>query len=63
MEPSDDLRYSCYGKKIYEFDTYPQDNSYNFVELKLLNPEAEPKITDYNLWNDDGDYTKESFRQ
>ena len=49
------------NNKIYEFDTYPQDNSYNFVELKLLNPEAEPKITDYNLWNDDGDYTKESF--
>ena len=64
MEPSDELRYSYVmekNNKIYEFDTYPQDNSYNFVELKLLNPEAEPKITDYNLWNDDGDYTKESF--
>ena len=64
MEPSDELRYSYVmekNDKIYEFDTYPQDNSYNFVELKLLNPEAEPKITDYNLWNDEGDYTKESF--
>lgn len=64
MEPSDELKYSYIMKKdgrTYEFDNYPLDNSYEFKELKLLNPEAEPKITDYNLWNDDGDYTKESF--
>ena len=47
--------------RTYEFDSYPLDNSYEFKELKLLNPEAEPKITDYSLWNDEGDYTKESF--
>ena len=64
MEPSDELKYSYIMEKdgrTYEFDNYPLDNSYEFKELKLLNPEAEPKITDYSLWNDEGDYTKESF--
>ena len=64
MEPSDELKYSYVMEKdgrTYEFDSYPLDNSFEFKELKLLNPEAEPKITDYSLWNDDGDYTKESF--
>ncbi|MCK5700673.1 MAG: DoxX family protein, partial [Cyclobacteriaceae bacterium] len=27
----------------------------------LLNPDAEPKITDYNVWNEDGDFTEETF--
>lgn len=45
----------------YDFDSYPNDDSYTFKELKLLNPEAEPKITDYNIWNEDKDMTKESF--
>ena len=64
MEPSDELKYSYVMEKdgrTYEFDSYPLDNTFEFKELKLLNPEAEPKITDYSLWNDDGDYTKESF--
>ena len=64
MEPSAELKYSYVMEKdgrIYEFDNYPLDNTFEFKELKLLNPEAEPKITDYSLWNNDGDYTKESF--
>jgi hypothetical protein len=29
--------------------------------MVLLNPEAEPKITDFNVWNEDGDFTEEVF--
>lgn len=64
MEPSEDLKYSYVMEKngiTYDFDSYPNDDSYTFKELKLLNPEAEPKITDYNIWNEDKDMTKESF--
>jgi len=65
MEPSEELKYTYIMEKdgvTYEFDNYPLDNSFEFKELKLLNPEAEPKITDYSLWNKDGDYTNESFQ-
>tara|TARA_B100000579_G_C22830874_1_gene855879 strand:- start:1222 stop:2367 length:1146 start_codon:yes stop_codon:yes gene_type:complete len=65
MEPSDELKYSYIMEKegrLYEFDNYPLDNSYIFKELKLLNPEAQAKITDYSLWNENGDFTEESFK-
>ena len=64
MEPSDELKYSYIMVKngiTYEFESYPNDESYVFKEIKLLNPEAEPKITDYSIWNEDKDLTKESF--
>jgi uncharacterized membrane protein YphA (DoxX/SURF4 family) len=65
MEPSEDLKYSYVmekNEKEYEFDIYPNDETYTFKELKLLNPEAEAKITDYSLWDDDKEYTKESLK-
>jgi hypothetical protein len=65
MQPSEELKYSYIMEKdgkTYEFDSYPLDNTFIFKEIKLLNPEAEPKITDYSLWNNDGDFTNESFR-
>ncbi len=44
------------------FAQYPSDSTYQFKEMKLTNPEcASPKITDFSLWNDDGDYTQKSF--
>ena len=64
MEPSEDLKYSYImekNEKEYVFDIYPNDESYTFKELRLLNPEAEAKITDYSLWNNNEDYTKESL--
>ena len=64
MEPSEELKYSYIMEKNgrnYEFDNYPNDESFTFKEIKLLNPEAEPKISDYSLWNEDGDFTNESF--
>ena len=65
MLPSEELKYSYIMEKDgrdYEFENYPMDNTFKFKEIKLLNPEAEPKITDYSLWNDDGDFTNESFK-
>ena len=65
MQPSEELKYNYIMEKdglTYEFENYPLDNTFIFKEIKLLNPEAEPKITDYSLWNNDGDFTNESFR-
>ena len=64
MEPSEELKYTYIMEKNgrkYEFDNYPYDESFTFKEIKLQNPEAQPKILDYSLWNEDGDFTNESF--
>jgi len=64
MQPSEEYQYKYIMEQDgehYEFDNYPTDTSYTFVEMILLNPEAEPKITDYSIWNEDGDFTEESF--
>lgn len=63
MQPSCTPKYSYVmikeGKE-YTFDAYP-DTTYQFKDMILTNPECMPKITDYSLWNDEGDYTKLSF--
>lgn len=64
MQPSEDYQYEYIMEKdgeLYELKRYPVDTSYKFIEMVLLNPEAEPKITDYNVWNEDGDFTDESL--
>ncbi len=64
MEPSEPYRYKYIMEKdgeTYEFTEYPQDTSYIYKDLELLNPEAQPKITDYHIWNDSEDLTQESF--
>ena len=64
MQPSEDFRYKYIMERdgeTYELENYPTDTSYKFIEMVLLNPEAEPKITDYNVWNEDGDFTEETF--
>jgi len=64
MQPSEEFKYKYIMERAgekFEFESYPQDTSYDFVEMVLLNPEAEPKITDYNVWNEDGDFTEETF--
>lgn len=60
MEPSEPLRYEYVMKKDGErvvLDAFPADKSYEFVSMDLVNPEAQPKITDLGIWNDDGDFT------
>ncbi|MFT4033267.1 MAG: DoxX family protein [Siphonobacter sp.] len=45
------------------FTKYPSDTTYQFKEMiGPLNPEAGPKITDYRLWNSEGDFTQASFQ-
>lgn len=61
MQPSEQLQYNYVMKKDGEefiFDQYPSDESYEFVEMKLVNEEALPKISDFSVWNADGEYTE-----
>lgn len=62
MLPSEELRYEYIMKKdgqTESFNAYPTDPSYEFVEMILVNPEAQPKITDLGVWSDEGEYTEE----
>lgn len=64
MLPSEDFIYEYVMEKDgkeYRFENYPTDKSYQFVAMNHLNPEAAPKITDFGVWNDEGDFTTEVF--
>lgn len=64
MKPSEPLRYRYVmekGGKTTEFEQYPSDQSYKFKEMVLVNEGAKPKITDYRIWNDESDYTQQTF--
>ncbi|MEM7549036.1 MAG: BT_3928 family protein [Bacteroidota bacterium] len=65
MKPSEELKYKYImtrNGEEFEFERYPTEADYEFKELILTNPEAQPKITDYNIWNSQGDYTEETFK-
>lgn len=65
MNPSAPFRYEytmTKDGKEYKFENYPTDNSYEYKDVELLNPEANPKITDYNIWKGDDDFTEQSFQ-
>ncbi|BDD07932.1 hypothetical protein FUAX_03640 [Fulvitalea axinellae] len=65
MQPSAEYRYLYLmekGGKEYEFDKWPTDTTYKYKDMILLNPEAEPKITDFSVWNDEGDFTQQLFK-
>lgn len=60
MQNSARLKYIYVMEKdgeTFEFETYPTEGGYTYVESKLMNPEAEAKITDLNVWQSDADYT------
>ncbi|MGA0555115.1 BT_3928 family protein [Larkinella sp. VNQ87] len=64
MQPSEPLRFSYKLEKDgkeYDFEKYPTDTTYKFKEMVLLNESAKPKITDYRVWNDAGDFTQATF--
>ena len=65
MEPSEPLRHLYIMEKdgeTYEFEQYPTDTNFQYVDIKLLNPEAQPTITDYSVWGPDGtDITNQTF--
>lgn len=64
MKPSEEMRYKYVfekdGKEL-EFEKFPTDTTLKFKEMVLLNEDAKPKITDYRAWNDEGDFTQQSF--
>lgn len=65
MQPSEPLRYVYTMERNgeqKEFTEYPPDTTWKFVSMDVANPEARPKITDYSVWNDEGDITQETFR-
>lgn len=64
MQPSEPFKYKYIMEKngkTFEFEEYPTDTTYTFKDMVLLNPEAQPKITDYNVWNEEGEFTEESL--
>jgi len=64
MAPSEPYRYKYIMEKNgkeFEFNEYPSDTTFKYKDMILLNPEAQPKITDYHIWTDDGEFTEESF--
>src|SRR5690606_32156360 len=66
MQPSEPLQYRYLMKKEGEevaFDQYPTDESYEFLDMQLKNPDALPTISDFNIWNEQGDYTEEILTQ
>ena len=65
MQPSGELQYEYVmikDGKEERLQVYPTDKSYTFKEMIVLNPEVNPKITDYGVWNDEGEYTEETFK-
>ena len=64
MKPSEEMRYKYVftkdGKEV-EYDKFPTDTTLQFKEMVLLNENAKPKITDYRAWNDEGDFTQQTF--
>ena len=65
MEPSEPFEFEYIMEKDgeqYSFKDYPSDTTYKYVSSAITNPEAEPKITDYDLQDLDGNsLTEESF--
>ncbi|MFC6997015.1 BT_3928 family protein [Rufibacter roseus] len=64
MKASAPMRYQYIMEKDgkeYTFDQFPTDKSYKFKEMVAQNPEDGPKISDFNVWNDMGDFTQEMF--
>ncbi len=65
MQPSAPLQYDYVmkrGEEVLVYEQYPNDESLEFVEMKLKNPEALPKISDFAAWNAEGDKSELMFQ-
>jgi hypothetical protein len=65
MKVSAPLRYKYIMERngeTKEFTEYPTDSTWKYKQMIALNPEDGPKITDFRVWNDEGDYTQELLR-
>ncbi|MFN6946105.1 MAG: BT_3928 family protein [Cytophagaceae bacterium] len=48
--------------KEFIFDAIPSDTNYVYKNIIIKNPgKSAPKISDYRIWNDEGDFTDSSF--
>jgi uncharacterized membrane protein YphA (DoxX/SURF4 family) len=64
MAPSEPYRYKYIMEKDgeeFEYLEYPSDTTFKYKDMIIMNPEAQPEITDYHIWTDDGEFTEESF--
>ncbi|WP_224995196.1 BT_3928 family protein [Cesiribacter sp. SM1] len=63
MQPTEPYRYTyimAKGGRDYELSEYPDaSEGYEYKDIRLLNPEAAPKITDFSIWNNEGDLTEQ----
>ncbi|MEY3450976.1 MAG: hypothetical protein RL711_801 [Bacteroidota bacterium] len=60
------------GGKVSEFEVYPTDPGYKYVSMKyeytldgekiVSDQSPMPTITDFRVWNDEGDVTEETFK-
>ncbi|GAA3919847.1 BT_3928 family protein [Hymenobacter algoricola] len=60
MKASEPMRYQYIMERngeTKEFTEYPTDTTWKYKQMVSLNPDAGPKITDFRVWNDAGDYT------
>ncbi|GAA4003097.1 DoxX family protein [Hymenobacter fastidiosus] len=65
MKASEPMRYQYIMERngeTQEFTTYPTDTTWKYKQMVSLNPDAGPKITDFRVWNDAGDYTRELLK-
>jgi len=65
MQPSGELITEYIVEKDGKRETfreYPIDPAYKYIDSRIVNPEVQPKITDYSIYNDDGEFTEESFQ-
>lgn len=65
MQPSGELIYEYVMEKDgkeYRFEAYPNEPGYNFISTRIKNPEVQPKISDFSIWNDDGEFTEDIFQ-
>lgn len=65
MKPSEPLRYLYIFEKdgkTVKYEQYQDDTTLKFTEMVVLNEDAKPKITDYKVWNDAGDFTEGTFQ-
>lgn len=66
MLPSEALKYEYIMEKDgkeHRFNQYPTDKSYTYKDMELTNPEAQPTVTDYMIWDEatGEDLTQQSF--
>lgn len=62
MKPAAPLRYKYVmtrGGESKDFTEYPTDTTWKFKQMVPLNPQDGPKITDFKVWNDEGDFTQQ----